>query len=110
MGRLASELEARFIALAEKIAVAAVQIFSTGECTLQRLADEMPFRWTGEVVVPDVTEGVVEADAFEAVIEANGPMLLGGEGGKGDFGEVFEALDLRLFLGGSEWRRDGHGG
>ena len=31
-----------------------------------------------EVVVPDVREGVVEADALEAVVEAGGPVMLAG--------------------------------
>lgn len=56
-------------------------------------AGEMAFGGFGEVVVPDVAKGGVEADAFEAVVKADGPALLAGERREGDFGEVLEAGD-----------------
>ena len=53
----------------------------------------MAFCGTGKVVVPDIVEGGVEADAFEAVIVADGPAVLAGKGWKRDLGEVLEVGD-----------------
>lgn len=53
----------------------------------------MAFGGSREVVVPDIAEGVVEADSLEAVVEADGPLMGFGGGGKCLLGEVFEVGD-----------------
>lgn len=70
-----------------------MQFLGAGESALQRFPAEMLFCGLFQVVVPDVGKGVIETDTFKAVIQANGPALLGGARGKQRLGEVLEAVD-----------------
>ncbi len=92
--RFAAEAQAVCVAKIEGGPALSEDRFGAGDGAGKGLAGEMALGGARQVVVPDVVEGGVEADAFEAVIEADGPMLLAREGGKGDLGEVFEAGDL----------------
>ena len=48
----------------------------------------------GQMVIPDIVKGGIQADALEAVVEADRPALHPSEGGQIDFGELLEAGDL----------------
>ena len=62
------------------------QVFGAGEGSEEGSALKVALGGFLQVVVPDVGEGVVEADALEAVVEANGPVVLCGQGGENRFG------------------------
>lgn len=64
--------------------------FSAADGSREREAGEVALRGAGEMAVPDIGEGVIEADALKAVIEANRPAMLAGKGGEGLLGEVLE--------------------
>ncbi len=109
---LASVAEAFFIAGAEEGEVASGEVFGAMEGAGERRSGEMALGGSGQVAMPNVFEGVVEADAFEAVVEADGPAVLAGKGGESVLGEVLEAGDLPGFFCGAygkgqcgHWRR-----
>ncbi len=87
--------EAGGVAGLQQSAVTEEESFGAGESTLQGFARDVTFGGTLQVVVPDISKGVVETDPLEAVIQANGPTVRFGACGKRDFGEVFEALNVR---------------
>ena len=62
------------------------EVFGAGQGSEEGFAGEVALGGFLEVVVPDVGEGVVEADALEAVVEADGPVVLAGEGGEDGLG------------------------
>ncbi len=92
----------RFTAVTQAVVVveiedglaAAEDGLGAGDGASEWIAFEMAFCGTGKVVVPDIVEGGIEADSLEAMVEANGPVLLAGKRGKGDLGEVLEVRDL----------------
>ena len=90
------------VALLQQIAVTLIQSLGAGQDALQGLAAEVTLRRALKVLVPDIVEGVIEANALEAMVEADGPVLLRGACREGDLGEVFEAEYLRLIHFGSE--------
>ena len=82
--------------------------FGAGDGTGEWGAAEVTFSGPREVVVPDVTKGMVETDALEAVVEADGPAVLASEGGEDDLREVLEAVDLWIVgWGHGKLRREG---
>ena len=60
---------------------------------LQRLTLNMALGRAGEVVIPNILKRMVEADALEAVIEVDGPVLLAAQLRQRRFRQVFEAGD-----------------
>ena len=70
------------------------QILGAGEGAPERLALDVALGGFWQVVVPDVLKGMVEADALEAVVKADRPVVFPGEGGEDLLGEVLEAGDL----------------
>lgn len=97
---LTAEEEAGGVALAEEGETLVEEVFGAAEGAGEWGSGEVALGGPGEVVVPDVFEGVIEADALEAVVEPDGPALLAGESGKGGLGEVLEAGDLVGAAGG----------
>lgn len=92
------------VAGAEEGGVVSDKVFGAMEGPGEGIAGEMAFGGAGQVAVPNVFEGVVEADAFETVIEADGPAVFAGEGGERVLGEVLEAGDLLGFFSGAYGR------
>ena len=88
--------EAGDVAGLQQSAITEEKTFGAGESTLQWFSGDVTFGGTLQVVVPNVSKGVVEADSLEAVVQANGPTLCYGACGKRDFSQVFEALNVRL--------------
>lgn len=56
----------------------------------------MSFGRSLQVFVPDIAEGVVEANALETVIEANGPVIFRCQLRQNLLGQQFEAFDSVL--------------
>ena len=84
--------------------------FGACEGPLQRIAGQVAVSGAGNVLVPGAAEGVVKTNALEAVVEADGPVELGGSGGEEPFGEVEETGESSRFVHGGwmichrEWR------
>lgn len=73
-----------------------------GEGAVELGGGEMADGRVGDVAGPGVADGVVEQDAHETMIEADGPAMGGGEAGEGHAGEVeptFDPAPLILTLG-----------
>ena len=88
--------EAGDVAGLQQSSIAGEESFGAGEGTLQGVAGDVALGGACKVVVPDVGEGVIEADALEAMIEADGPAESGGACGKSDLGQVLEAPDAGM--------------
>ena len=102
MSEFAAVLEARGITGFEEWKALLGQLFGAGEGAFKGFAGQVALGGSLQVAVPDVREGVVEANTLEAVIEADRPVVLAGTGGKDYFGQVLEARDLGgLVHGGS---------
>ncbi len=61
---------------------------------LQCLSLKMPFRWFGQVPVPDIFEGMVQCYPLEAVIQPQRPALFACHGGKDTFSQLLPLGDL----------------
>ncbi len=87
----AAVVEAGVVELIEQGAISGEESFGGVEGAVEVPAGEVAFGGLGEVVVPDAGGGVVEGDALEAVVEADGPAEFAGAGGEECFGEVLPA-------------------
>ena len=87
----AAVAEALLVEAVKEGAVGGEEGFGGGEGSVEGGASEMAFCGAGNVVVPDVRGGMVQGDAFEAVVEADGPVEGLGAGGEEEFGEVLPA-------------------
>ncbi len=91
--RLSAEAEALGIAEGEGRQAFGGDCLRAVDGSGKRLAREVALCGPGKVVVPHVAESGIETDAFEAMIETDGPAVLAGESWEGDLGEVLEVGD-----------------
>ena len=74
----AAEVEAFGVAEGEGGQAFGSDDFGAADGAGEGFAREVALGGAGKVVIPDVVEGSVETDAFEAVVEADGPAVLAG--------------------------------
>ena len=92
--QLAPVAEALAIAVFQCGQAAQDQLLRTGDRTVQRVTVQVALGWPRQMAVPDIAKSVVEADALEAMVQLDGPVLLPGKLRQHHFSEVLEADDL----------------
>ena len=104
---LASVTQAGVIARVEHGTIAFQQCFRTAQRAVERFPGKVALRRPREMVVPDIAKGVVQADPFEAVVEAYRPTLRLRFGRELLLGQLLETSDTpgaqrigqRIFFG-----------